>query len=476
METRTAGLDTDAVAAFVEKTWEDEIVPQLTDYIAIPNKSPLFDPDWEANGYMEQAVELIEAWCRARDVQGLSVEVVRLPGRTPLIFMEIPGESDDTVMLYGHLDKQPEMVGWREDLGPWEPKREGDKLYGRGGADDGYAAFASLTAVEAVQKFGGRHQRCVVIIEGCEESGSYDLPFYIDHLQERIGEVSLVVCLDSGAGDYERLWSTTSLRGMIAGDLRVDVLREGVHSGGASGAVPSSFRVLRQLLDRVEDAATGELKLEEFHAEIPQQRLDQAQVCAEVLGDEIHEEYPFVDGMRPNEGDNAELVLKRTWKPTLSVTGAGGFPALQDAGNVLRPYSALKLSFRLPPTVDHQVAHDAVKELLEKDPPYGATVSFHAEKGANGWNAPELAGWLEESVAQASQTHFGNPPAYMGEGGSIPFMGMLGEKFPKAQFLITGVLGPHSNAHGPNEFLHVPTGKKVTCCVAQVLSDPLHRA
>jgi acetylornithine deacetylase/succinyl-diaminopimelate desuccinylase-like protein len=469
MGTSVAAIDSAALGSYVNRVWDEEIISELVEYIRIPNKSPLFDPDWEAHGHMDKAVDHIAGWCKQRQIEGLTVEVVRLPGRTPVILMEIPGESDDTVLLYGHLDKQPEMTGWREDLGPWEPKIEGDKLYGRGGADDGYSAYASLTAIEALQKHGGRHQRCVVLIEACEESGSPDLPFYIDHLVDRIGEVSLVVCLDSGAGDYERLWSTTSLRGMIAGDLRVEVLREGVHSGDASGIVPSSMRIIRQLLERIEDAASGKVLIESFHAEIPAQRREQAAVCAETLGATVATQYPFVGETQPMHEDLTELVLNRTWRPTISYTGAGGFPALQDAGNVLRPFSALKLSFRLPPTADHRVCTAAAKQVIESNPPSGATVSFHAEKGANGWNAPPLADWLRDAVARASEAHFGNGPAYMGEGGSIPFMGMLGEKFPAAQFLITGVLGPASNAHGPNEFLHLPTGKKLTACVAQVL-------
>jgi acetylornithine deacetylase/succinyl-diaminopimelate desuccinylase-like protein len=471
MGTSVASIDSAALGSYVNRVWDEEIISELVEYIRIPNKSPLFDPDWEANGHMDKAVEHIAGWCKQRQIEGLTVEVVRLPGRTPVILMEIPGESDDTVLLYGHLDKQPEMTGWREDLGPWEPKIEGDKLYGRGGADDGYSAYASLTAIEALQKHGGRHQRCVVLIEACEESGSPDLPFYIDHLAERIGEVSLVVCLDSGAGDYERLWSTTSLRGMIAGDLRVEVLREGVHSGDASGIVPSSMRIIRQILERIEDAASGKVLIDSFHVEIPEQRREQAAVCAETLGETVATQYPFVGVTQPMHEDLTELVLNRTWRPTISYTGAGGFPALQDAGNVLRPFSAFKLSFRLPPTADHKVCTAAAKDVIESNPPSGATVSFHAEKGANGWNAPPLADWLRDAVARASEAHFGNAPAYMGEGGSIPFMGMLGEKFPAAQFLITGVLGPASNAHGPNEFLHLPTGKKLTACVAQVLHE-----
>jgi acetylornithine deacetylase/succinyl-diaminopimelate desuccinylase-like protein len=424
---------------------------------------------------MDQAVELIERWCRAREIEGLSVEVVRLEGRTPVIYMEIPGASDDTVLLYGHLDKQPEMVGWADDLGPWKPVRKGDKLYGRGGADDGYAAFASLTAIEALQRQQVPHARCVVLIEACEESGSFDLPFYIEALADRIGEPSLVVCLDSGCGDYERLWSTTSLRGIVNGTLRVELLTEGVHSGDAGGVVPSSFRVARELLARVEDAATGEIRLRQLHVDIPRARRDQAASAAEVLGERVWKKFPFADGVRAVAGGPAELVLNRTWRPALEVTGAGGLPAIERAGNVLRPFTTLKLSLRVPPRSDAAAAARVLKHALESDPPYGARVEFHADEPGQGWDAPPLAPWLVRAVDRASLHAFGAPAAYMGEGGSIPFMGMLGDRFPEAQFLITGVLGPRSNAHGPNEFLHIPTAKRLTACIAQVLADHFRR-
>lgn len=466
-DTTKAALDSRALADFVDRTWEEEILPALHDYIRIPNKSPLFDPDWVAHGHMARAVELIEGWCRQRDIPGLQVEVVQLEGRTPLLFMEVPGDVDDTVLLYGHLDKQPEMTGWREGLDPWTPVREGDKLYGRGGADDGYAAFAALTAIEGVRRHGGRHARCVVLIEACEESGSTDLPAYMEHLAARIGTPSLVVCLDSGCGDYERLWGTTSLRGMVVGNLKVEILREGVHSGDASGIVPSSFRILRRLLSRFEDEETG-LVAADFHVDIPRQRLEQASRAARVLGD-VAGKFPFVEGARPMVEDPVEQILNRTWRPALSITGVEGIPPLQDAGNVLRPYTAVKVSLRVPPTLDPEQATKRLEEILLTDPPYGAKVSFEPEKGGPGWNAPDLAPWLDEAVEAASQAHFGNPAAWMGEGGSIPFMGMLGERFPEAQFLITGLLGPASNAHGPNEFLHIPAGKKLTACIAEIL-------
>ncbi|NRA95844.1 MAG: M20 family metallopeptidase [Planctomycetes bacterium] len=463
-------MDSSAVTALVDRTWDDSILPVITEYITIPNKSPLFDPEWKANGHMDRAVELIAGWCREQPIEGMTLEVIELEGRTPLIYMDIPGEGDDCVVLYGHLDKQPEMEGWNEGLGPWIPVRDGDKLYGRGGADDGYAAFASLTAIRALREAGGKHARCVVIIEGCEESGSYDLPYYIDHIQDRIGTPSLVICLDSGCGNYEQLWCTTSLRGIVSGDLEVRVLGEGVHSGDASGIVPSSFRVLRELLDRVDDAKSGEVLLDALRVQIPDQRAQQAEVAARVLGDEVFDKFPWAEGMVA-VASGREAVLNRTWRPALSVTGMDGVPGLQDAGNVLRPFTTAKLSMRIPPMVDADAATQALKAVLERDPPYGAQVTFHAEQGAAGWNAPPLADWLADAVEAASQTYFGRESVWMGEGGTIPFMGMLGEKFPEAQFMITGLLGPGSNAHGPNEFLHVPCGKKLTASVAHVLGE-----
>ncbi|QUD90122.1 M20 family metallopeptidase [Phenylobacterium montanum] len=464
--------DTAKLAAFVDQVWDQEIIPTLTDYIRIPNKSPMFDPDWAAHGYMDRAVALFEAWARPKveAIPGATIEVIRLDGRTPVIFAVIPGDGP-TTLLYGHLDKQPEMTGWAEGFGPWEPVIKDGKLYGRGGADDGYALFGALTAIMGLREQGIAHGRCVILIEACEESGSYDLPFYVEHLAERIGQPSLVICLDSGCGNYDQLWLTTSLRGLTGGTLKVEVLEEGVHSGSASGIVPSSFRILRQLIARIEDQDTGQVRPDAFAAEIPAARVAQANKAAEALGEEVWRAMPFIPGMRPVTDDPTELLLNRTWRPQLAVTGAAGLPPIENAGNVLRPFTTAKLSLRLPPTADAEAAGDALKALLERDPPYGAKISFTPDHAGAGWNAPDLAPWLEASLERASTAAFGKPAAMIGEGGSIPFMGMLGERFPAAQFVITGVLGPHSNAHGPNEFLHIQMGKNVTACMAMILED-----
>lgn len=476
-------LDAQQLSSFVDEAWAERIVPCLTEYIAVPAKSPMFDPDWEAHGLLDKVVRDAAAWVESRKVPGLTLEVVRQPGRTPVIFFEVAATkaaSTQTVLMYGHLDKQPEFSGWRSDLGPWTPKLDGDKLYGRGGADDGYAIYAAVSAIEALKAQNLPHPRIVGLIESCEESGSFDLPLYLEALRPRLGDVSLVVCLDSGAGNYDQLWLTTSLRGNITGTLKVEILTEGIHSGDASGLVPSSFRIMRQVLDRLEDAKTGQLLPAVFHCEIPTERIAQAQATADILGDEVWKRYPWACGADgafalPTTKDSVQALLNRTWRPTLSITGVDGMPALANAGNVLRPYTAFKLSLRLPPLVEGHEAAVQLKALLEDNAPYNAKVTFHPDGrmnnwGATGWNAPSLAPWLEQAMDRASQAYFGAPLGYIGQGGTIPLMNLLQQGFPSAQMMVCGVLGPKSNAHGPNEFLHLPYARRLTAAVAQVVA------
>jgi acetylornithine deacetylase/succinyl-diaminopimelate desuccinylase-like protein len=468
-------MDPTVIRNYVDTLWNDAIVPELIEYVRIPNKSPAFDREWREHGYMDQVVARFAEWARRHPLKGMKFEVMRVDKRTPLIFIDIPGATDECVLLYGHLDKQPEMTGWRDGLGPWQPALEGDRLYGRGAADDGYSMFACLAAIGALQAASVPHARCVVIIEACEESGSFDLRHHIEHLGDRIGRPSLVVGLDSGCGNYDQLWCTTSLRGLAGGTLKVEVLTEGIHSG-ATGIVPDSFRIARRLLNRIEDEATGRVLVPEYHVPIPPARVEEARTAAAILGSSVHEEFPFVAGAGPATDDLAELILNRDWRPALAIIGADGLPTIGNAGNVLRPMTALKLSLRIPPGCDPKRANQSMKEILEKDPPHGAKVTFSSDWGAAGWNAPELAPWLGKSLEAASQRWFGKPTVYMGLGGTIPFMSMLGEKFPAAQFLITGVLGPHANAHGPNEFLDIPYARKLTCCVADVIADHFKRS
>ncbi len=486
-------LDARRTAALVTQRWQERILPALHRYIEVPAKSPAFDADWAAHGHLETVLRQAADWVQAQKVEGLRLEVVRLntpdgQPRTPVLFFELPASagrdgtpapaSGQTVLMYGHLDKQPEFNGWRSDLGPWTPKLIDGKLYGRGGADDGYAVYASIAAIEALKAQGVAHPRIVGLIETCEESGSHDLLPYVEALRPRLGDVGLVICLDSGAGNYDQLWLTTSLRGMASGVLRVEVLTEGVHSGDASGLVPSSFRIMRQVLDRLEDSATGRLLPASFHCEVPAERLAQAQATAAILGEEVYKRFPWAHHdcggstvfALPTTTDPVEALINRTWRPTLSVTGAEGFPSLQNAGNVLRPYTAFKLSLRLPPLVDAAQAVQDLKTLLEDNAPYQAKVTFEPESAATGWNAPATAPWFEQALHAASQAQFGAPCGFIGQGGTIPLMNLLSQGFPSAQMMVCGVLGPKSNAHGPNEFLHVPFAQRLTASVAEVIA------
>lgn len=457
----------DPLSPRVRELWETDALPALEAYTTLPCLSPDFDADWESRGHLAEAATGLRDWAARRRVEGIVAEVVTLPGRTPVVLVDAPatGGADGAVLVYGHFDKQPPMGEWREGLGPYTPVRDGDRLFGRGTADDGYAMFAAAGAVEVLDATGTARPRVVVLVEGCEESGSPDLPAYLDALGARIGRPDLVVCLDSGCLGYDRLWRTTSLRGNLVLTVRVDVLTEGVHSGSAGGIVPTSSRVLRVLLDRLEDPATGELRPAVLHADVPK-----SASTGDMDGDwDPTEVFPVVEGLALDGSSAADRLLRRAWSPSLTVTGLDGVPSVRDAGNVLRPFTTAKLSVRLPPTVDAREAGDALVSLLGADPPSGARVTVRVENAATGWAAPPLETWVAEAFARTSQDVFGRPPGSLGEGGTIPFLAMLGTRFGGVPLLATGVLGPKSNAHGPNEFLHVPMAEAVTLATARLV-------
>lgn len=451
----------------VHRIWEDDVLPALERYTTIPCLSPAFDPEWERGGHLAEAAELLRSWCAGRPIAGLTAEVVAPAGTTPVVLVEAPatGGVSGTVVVYGHLDKQPPLGTWREGLGPFTPVREGDRLYGRGTGDDGYATFAAVTAVELLDAAGVARPRVVVLTEASEESGSPDLPAHLEALAPRIGRPSLVVCLDSGCLSYDRLWLTTSLRGNLVVAVTVQVLTEGVHSGSAGGIVPTSFRLLRQLLDRLEDPRTGEVLVPGLHAAVPD-----AFQASEPPPWRAAESFPTVPGLELEGDSDVDRLARRAWGPALAVTGMDGIPAVRDGGNVLRPSTTAKLSLRLPPTVDAGEAVRALEAVLVADPPAGATVSVTAETPATGWVAPAFDPWVTEAFAEASAEVLGTAPGSLGEGGTIPFLAMLTQRYPGTPLVATGVLGPGSNAHGPNEFLHLPMAEAVTVATARLMA------
>jgi acetylornithine deacetylase/succinyl-diaminopimelate desuccinylase-like protein len=444
----------------IDAAWEERILPALSDYTRIPCLSPAFDPDWVANGHIMAAAELLRDWVKEQDA-ALDVEIVQLPGRTPVLLVD-NGGSGDPILCYGHMDKQPPLGEWRAGLSPFEPVREGDLLYGRGTADDGYSTFAAVTGLLAA---GGGRGRVLILIEASEESGSPDLSAYVAHLAERIGRPRLVICLDSGGLSFDRLWLTSSLRGNLVATVRVDVLTEGIHSGAGGGVVPSSFRILRRILSRIEDESSGEILLPQLRgAGMPEAHRANLEAIAGEFPDSA---MPVVDGLHLLTSDTVSRLTARTWSAALEVTGMEGIPAPRDGGNVLRPYTTLKFSLRLPPDVDARAATDALISAITTDE--GAHVTIDLESPANGWIAPPLDDEISAILSRVSKERFGLPHAFVGEGGSIPFLSDLQRGFPGTQFVATGVLGPHSNAHGPNESLHIPMAKAVTHAVAELL-------
>jgi acetylornithine deacetylase/succinyl-diaminopimelate desuccinylase-like protein len=475
-----AWVDTAALRTTVNQTWDSDILPSLSDLVRIPAVSKVFDADWATSGHLDKAAEHLRAWLAAREIPGATVEILRLPDLTPVVLLDVPAspevpETAGTVLLYGHLDKQPPVGGWSEGLGPWTPVIRGDRLYGRGAADDGYSGYAATAAIEALRATGGKHARCLVLLETSEESGSPDLEAYLEAYRSRLGEISLVVCLDSGGQDYERLWLTTSLRGLCSVTATVTVLDSGQHSGTASGVVPSSFRIFRQLLDRIEDSRTGEILLPELHGDIPADRAGEMKALADLAPGAAATAFPLVKGMSPAADNDYDLMANNAWRPTLSVIGGAGLPLPEEAGNVLRPFTTLTLSFRLPPMVDPKAALAAVKRALTTDVPYGAKVTLTREETGPGWNAPPTAPWLQEALDTLGAAVFdGNQCLTLGLGGSIPFMGSLGEAYPEAQFVVTGALSHDSNPHVPDEWLHIPHAKRVTESVALILNAHAH--
>ena len=451
--------------------FESRALDTLTTYAAIPCLSPMFDAQWNENGHIESAIQLLAAWARTRTLARFDVAIQRLKGRTPVLVVTVDAttSSTGTVVLYGHLDKQPPLGDWSDGLDPYVPVRRGNRVYARGVADDGYSTFSALLALEELERRAIGHARCVVLIEASEESGSPDLEFHLDALREHLGEVELMICLDSGALTYDRLWVTTSLRGIVVADVSVSVLTQGQHSGSASGVVPSSFRILRQLVDRIEDATTGDIVLEELQSSIPLEHQEAARAIAVEFGDVIARELPTLEGVKLMGESASDRILRRNWAPTLSVTGMGGIPSPEVAGNVLRPFTRVVLSLRLPPNVDATIAANAVVHALSTSVPSHAKVEVSVS-AADGWLSPPLAPWLAEALEVASHEAFGRSPGFTGEGGSIPFLASLAKRYPHVQFVATGVLGPQSNAHGIDEMLDLPMAVGVTNAVATVVA------
>ena len=464
-------VDLDSMAENADRIWEESILPSLSEFIEIHALSPMFEPNWDELGELQATLDLFCSWLDNQGLQGMSYNVHRIANHSPVLLVTIEGTGSGEVLFYSHLDKQPSRPHlWSEGLHPLKAVRREPFLYGRGSVDDGYGGYLCVTAIRLLQEAGIPHPKATFLIETCEESGSYDLPPYLDELTEDLGNPDLVVVLDSGGPSYEHIWVTEALRGLVARNLSVRVSHEGVHSGMAGGAIPSSFRIQRMLLDRIENSQTGEVLIPEMHVEISDNIIQQATALAEVLGDELWSSLPTVETLESQSKDASEMLLDINWRPALSVIGADGIPSVQSAGNVLRTNTDLKISFRIPPGVNAEEVQDVVKQILEENPPYGAEVTYNPTEPADGFHAPPLHEGIASALESTSLHLTGKPPMSTWIGGTIPFMAMIQNKYPNACFLCTGSSGPGNNAHGPDEKLHIPHSKRVNVALAAAIA------
>jgi len=470
----SAQLNVEETRKNVDQFWDSWYVPGLSDFIRVPNLTPMVDPDFLTNGHNEKAMELVDNYINKLEIKGINKKIFQPEGMTPLIIYVVDkteGASDTQIMAYGHLDKQPWMEGWGEGLHPTTPVIRGDYLYGRGGGDDGYAPFSTMLAIKNAQMQGVKHPRIALVLETEEESGSPNLIPLLKIAKDYIGEPDFLLCLDSGAFDYGQLWLTSSLRGVTLCDVTVKAAKGGYHSGEVGGIVPETFRVMRHLLNRLDDSETGDV-MKELETELPAYALPEAKKMAELMKTDLAEKYKMEEGVEFVSKDMEKMYLDNTWKANLSITGAGGLPQYQKAGNVVRASTSLRLSMRLPPNMDAKKANMHVKEKLTTNVPHNCKVEIHGDHNGNGWCMKDPEPWFHEAMNNASKNFYdGKEYGSYGMGGSIPFLAQLGGLYPNTFIVALGLLGPQSNAHAPNECINLAYAKKLTQCMSHIIVD-----
>lgn len=464
-------LKTDNLLDQISEDFDRQALPSLKEFVRIDNLSPAFDPGAHRKEKTFSAVSHVKEWIGRHTPDGTSIQVLTKVEESPLLLVDVPGTGAGTVMIYGHLDKQPPMTGWRNGLHPYKPVIEGTKMYGRGAVDDGYAPYSSILAINQLRRHDLDHPRCILVLETSEESNSIHLEPYFPDIMKLIGTPDLVICLDSACGDYDRLWYTNALRGAVIGVLTVRALETPVHSGSGGCVVPSALGIAFELLSRVCKPAAGVMTLPSFQAQIPQEAEQSARAAAAILGDGFKEELGLLDKVAAVAHDGEQAIINGVWKGSMSVTGIDGVPSIEEAGNVVLPEVRLKLSTRVPPGCDSRTCADEMSRVLTSDVPYGASANFEIKAQSDGWKMRPLPDWLRNSLDSSSSEFFGAPAVGYGIGGSIPFVNPLDELFEDTPILVTGLIGPEANAHGPNESLDLPAARKITACLARVLND-----
>ncbi|CAI2368334.1 unnamed protein product [Moneuplotes crassus] len=462
-------MDTEKSKKFIEDNFQSMFLDPISEFIKVPNLTPSFDPEFQTNGLIEQAIDNVKGYAESMDIPGLKFHVHNEEGRAPMALIEIPGNGKKNIMVYGHLDKQPHMEGWTEGTGPTTPTIIGDKLYGRGSTDDGYVSFATLTAVKNILDQGQEIPRIVLVLEAEEESGSKDLVYLLEKCKDIIKTPDVCLCCDSGALDYKTLWLTSSLRGSMGMNVKVSIAKDAFHSGICGGAMPETFRIANNLLDRLEDPITK--RMEKFEVEIEDRFKEEAKNIVGLVGTDLYKDFKLLEGCRPIHHDNLEeMYLNINWRPALAVCGADGLPTLSKAGNVVRASTSLRLKIRLPPSLDAKEMCDEVVKTLSEDVPFGAKIEFDDVSSGSGWVMKDLKEETSKAIHESSEEFYEKKAGLYGIGGSIPFLKTLEGIYPETEILAMGVGGNDCNIHAPDETLDIPYMKKFIPTLSHILA------
>ena len=470
-------MDKKSFEKYIEKMFTYNMIPNLMNFIRIPNLSPAYDYEWNTNGLLLKAANLIIAYAKSLEIKNAQINLIQDKGYSPLIFIEIPASRPNdnrTVLLYAHFDKQPHGTGWDDDKGPTKPVIQNGRLYGRGSADDGYASFSMLTAIKACQEHNCPLPRICLIFEGAEESTDEHLTYYFNKLLPIIGEnVIAFIPLDSGCADYDRLWITNSLRGVCDYEINIQTLDNNISFGPeASGRIAENLFILRKAIDAVMDTSTGDVKIEEFYVkDIPEEIQEEMDKEIEIVGEQFFKEIPLYEGVKPLKTDIKEAMINNRWKPTCSILGIDNCPKIEDNGFGVKKSITVKMSMRLPPGIDSHAALEALKKVVKENIYFDAKVKFLSAEVADGWKLTNFSEKTKNVLNKASKEYFGNELVFKGMGGSIPFITYFQTKYPNADVICTGILGADCFEHGPNENLHLEACKKMILVLCYFLSE-----